>query len=83
LDPLELSFEFKQDAVFRDIETGEEINTQPWHIRQDYQTQVKEFIDYYKKGCRENQIDHVTISSHESYDRALIEYLLKRKRIGG
>ena len=83
LDPLELSFEFKQDAVFRDIETGEEINTQPWHIRHDYQAQVKEFIDYYKKGCRENQIDNVTISSQHSYDRALIEYLLKRKRIGG
>lgn len=83
LDPLELSFEFGQDAVFRDLETGEEINTQPWHIRADYQREVKKFIDHYKKICRENRIDHVTLSTKQSYDRALIEYLLKRKRTGG
>lgn len=83
LDPLELSFEFQQDAVFRDMETGEEINTQPWHIRLEYQAQVKEFLNQYKKVCRENQIDYVLLNTRESYDRALFEYLLKRKRIGG
>ncbi|NIR51816.1 DUF58 domain-containing protein [candidate division KSB1 bacterium] len=83
LDPLELSFEFEQDAVFRDVETGEQINTQPWHIRKDYQNQVAGFIDDYKKVCRENQIDYVTLNTSESYERALVEYLLKRKRIGG
>ncbi|MFQ5864731.1 MAG: DUF58 domain-containing protein [bacterium] len=83
LDPLELSFEFQQDALFKDMETGEEINTQPWHIRQEYQTQVEEFLNQYKKVCRENQIDYVLLNTKESYDRALFEYLLKRKKIGG
>ncbi len=83
IDPLELTFEFKQDAVFKDMETGEEISTQPWHIRKEYQTQVSEFINKYKKVCRENQIDYVTLNTKDNYDRALIEYLLKRKRIGG
>jgi uncharacterized protein (DUF58 family) len=83
MDPLELTFDFQQDAVFRDMETGEEINTQPWHIRRDYQTKVAEFLDHYKKVCRENQIDYVPINTKENYDRALFEYLLKRKRIGG
>ena len=83
LDPLELTFEFKQDAMFKDLETGEEINTQPWHIRLDYQNQIRTFIDNYKRVCRENKIDFVTLSTKESYDHALIEYLLKRKRIGG
>ncbi len=83
LDPLELSFEFHQDAVFKDMETGEEINTQPWHLRSEYQSHVKEFIHRYKKVCRENKIDYILLNTKESYDRALFEYLLKRKRIGG
>ncbi|MFQ5649711.1 MAG: DUF58 domain-containing protein [bacterium] len=83
LDPLELSFDFPQDAVFKDLESGEEINTQPWHIRNDYRAQVAEFNHMYKKFCREHQIEFVSLSTKQSYDRALIEYLLKRKRIGG
>jgi len=83
LDPMELTFEFKQDAVFKDLESGEEINTQPWHIRSEYQKQVSEFINTYKKFCREHKIDYVTLNTKENYDRALFEYLLKRKRIGG
>jgi len=83
LDPLEFSFEFNQDAVFKDMESGEEINTQPWHIRSEYQRQVSEFINTYKRFCREHQIDFVTLNTNEDYDRALFEYLLKRKRIGG
>jgi len=83
LDPLEFSFEFNQDAVFKDMESGEEINTQPWHIRSEYQKQVSEFINTYKKFCREHKIDYVTLNTNENYDRALFEYLLKRKRIGG
>lgn len=83
MDPLELSFEFKNDAVFKDLETGEELSTQPWHIRQEYQQEVQQFIKNYKKVCRENNVDYVNLSTAEDYDRALFEYLLKRKRIGG
>lgn len=82
-DPLELNFDFTQDAVFKDMETGEEITTQPWHIRLEYQKQVKNFIEYFKKNCRENRIDYVLLNTKEDYDRALFQYLLKRKRIGG
>jgi uncharacterized protein (DUF58 family) len=83
LDPLELSFAFERDAVFRDMESGMKINTQPWHIREEYQQQVQTFINTYKKFCREHKIDLITLSTEENYDRALFEYLLKRKRIGG
>ncbi|MFQ5706216.1 MAG: DUF58 domain-containing protein [bacterium] len=83
LDPLELSFEFESDAVFKDLETGQEVNTQPWHIRHEYQNQMQQFITRYKKVCRENNIDYIRLSTKENYDRALFEYLLKRKKIGG
>ncbi len=81
LDPLELSFDFGEDAVFRDLESGEELNTQPWHIRQEYRNQVAEFNQTYKKFCRERQIEFVSLTTRTTYDRALIKYLLKRKRL--
>ena len=83
LDPMERHFNFKQDAVFKDLETNEKLSTQPWHIRGEYRRLVTEFIDTYKKSCRENQIDYVLLDSRESFDKALLQYLMMRKRIGG
>ncbi len=83
LDPRELSFDFGQDAVFKDLESQEEMNTQPWHIRSDYQRQIQDFNNQYKKFCREHQIEFLSLNTKASYDLALLEYLLKRKRIGG
>lgn len=83
LDPMERSFNFRQDAVFKDMETDEELATQPWHIRGDYRQLMQNFLETYKKGCRESRIDYVLMDTSEDYDRALMEYLIKRKRIGG
>jgi len=83
LDPMEISFDFKRNALFKDLETNEKITTQPWHIRADYQKQIKKFIENYKRQCRLNKIDYVLIDTSWDFDRALMEYLLKRKRIGG
>lgn len=81
LDPMERSFAFGTDAVFRDMETKEELTTQPWHIQKAYQQSMKEFLDYYKKECRENNIDYVLLDTSMPFDKALFEYLNKRKRI--
>lgn len=81
LDPMERSFAFGTDAVFRDMETKEELTTQPWHIQKAYQQSMKEFLDYYKKECRENNIDYVLLDTSMPFDKALFEYLNKRRRI--
>jgi len=83
LDPMERSFNFRQDTVFQDLETSDQIATQPWHIRGDYRRLVAEYIASMKKSCLENRIDYVLIDTGESFDRALLQYLLKRKRLGG
>ncbi|MBI3787531.1 MAG: DUF58 domain-containing protein [Ignavibacteriales bacterium] len=81
LDPMERSFAFGTDAVFKDMETKEELTTQPWHIQKAYQQSMKEFLDFYKKECRENNIDYVLLDTSMPFDKALFEYLNKRKRI--
>lgn len=82
LDPFELNFNFSRNAVFQDMETGEKLPTQPWHIRGPYRKLVQKFITNYKKKCMENKIDYVLLDTTQEFDKALVQYLIKRKRIG-
>ena len=81
LDPLERSFAFGDDATFRDLETGEQMVTQPWHIRRAYGDAVTSFVERYKRECREHQIDYVLLDTSTPFDVALVEYLSKRQRL--
>ena len=82
LDPLERSFAFGSDAVFKDLETTEEMMTQPYHIQQAYQREMQAFLERYKRECRENNIDYVLLDTTMPFDTALFQYLNKRKKIG-
>lgn len=81
LDPLERSFAFGADALFRDLETKEEIMTQPWHIQSAYQSAFRDLLQEYERECREANIDYVLLDTQTPFDRALVEYLTKRKRM--
>ncbi len=81
LDPLERSFAFGNDAIFKDLETQEELMTQPWHIQKAYQQSMQEFLDFYKRQCRDNNIDYILLDTSTPFDKALFEYLNKRKRM--
>jgi len=81
LDPLERSFAFGGDAIFKDMETADEITTQPYHIQKAYRDEMHKFIEGYKKECRENNIDYVLLDTATPFDIALFEYLGKRKRM--
>lgn len=81
LDPLERSFAFGTDAIFRDIESREEVMTQPWHIQKAYQESMSQFLENYKRECRENAIDYILLDTSTPFDKALMEYLTKRRRL--
>jgi uncharacterized protein (DUF58 family) len=82
LDPKELSFEFDGDIEFEDLESGEKIRTYPWYIKEDYITAVNEFKREYQNQCREHLIDYQLLTTNHSLDVALMEYLIKRKKLG-
>ncbi|HTR81821.1 MAG TPA: DUF58 domain-containing protein [Bacteroidota bacterium] len=82
LDPLERSFAFGGDAVFKDLETSEELTTQPYHVQRAYQQDMRSFLERYKKECRENNIDYVLLDTATPFDAALFQYLNKRKKLG-
>jgi len=81
LDPLERSFVFGSDALFKDMETGEQLMTQPWHIQKAYQREFLAFLERYKRECRENYVDYVLMDTTTPFDVALTEYLHKRQRM--
>ena len=81
LDPLERSFAFGSDALFKDMETGEQLMTQPWQIQKAYQREFGSFLERYKRECRENYVDYVLMDTATPFDVALTEYLHKRERI--
>jgi uncharacterized protein (DUF58 family) len=78
LDPTERDFTFADEALFKDLETGEEISTLPWQIRSEYQRTMSAHIDRYRKECRQSFVDYVPLDTSVPYDYALFSYLGKR-----
>lgn len=81
LDPVELSFIEGNPVTLVDIETKEEIYSQPFAIQKSYREAMKEFIENYKKECRKNNIDYIMLSTETTFDKALTGYLNKRKKL--
>ena len=82
LDRKELEFNFNSRTKFMDMETGEEITTEPWHIRSNYNDLIKDLQNYYKYECRKNRIDYICLFTDQNLDIALTEYLNKRRKLG-
>jgi len=82
LDPMERSFAFGGDAIFKDMETTEQMMTQPGQIQKAYQHEMSAFLERFKRECRENAVDYVLLDTATPFDIALGEYLGKRERLG-
>lgn len=81
LDPLESNFAFDRDSIFIDLETNEEMTTQPHQIQKAYQEAMKSFLSRLKNECLNNSIEYNLIDTSMNFDKALISYLQKRSRI--
>ena len=81
LDPVEISFLDGNPVTLKDMETSEEIYSQPFAMQKAYQETIKEFIEKYKTECRKNNIDFITLSTSTPFDSALLSYLNKRKKL--
>ncbi len=81
VDPRERDFGFRDEAIFRDMETGEEITTLPWQIKKTYEGAFKEFTDTLALQCRQSRIDYHQIDTSTPFDSALYSFLGKRARL--
>jgi uncharacterized protein (DUF58 family) len=80
LDPHELTFPFKGSARFRDLESSEEVTTEPASVRTAYLRELAGLTLRYDRTLRGVGIDYVQLDSSQPLDFALLAYLAARSR---
>lgn len=81
LDPIEKSFGFDSDSIFVDLETGEQITTQPHQIQMAYQQAMNEYLSKLKNQCLNYGMEYNLIDTSQPFDKALISYFAKRSKL--
>jgi uncharacterized protein (DUF58 family) len=82
LDEAEVYFPFDGVIEFEDVEDEGKLTLDAKGMRRDYVQAVEEFREQYRTECAKASIDYVTMDTSVSFDKALMEYLLKRQRKG-
>jgi uncharacterized protein (DUF58 family) len=77
-DKAEIEFPFTDVISFHDLETDERLQIDPVFVRDVYKEQIEEFIEGYRRGCAETQIDYVMTDTSVPYDFMLSKYIAKR-----
>lgn len=81
LDPTEKTFNFSNDSIFVDMETNEELNTQPIQIRKAYIEAMNEHLFKLKSGCEKYGFDYNLIDTTMKFDAAMMSFFKKRSRL--
>ena len=81
LDKSEIDFIDGSAVTLKDIETGEEIYSQPYAIKKVYSEAMQEFLEKYKNECVKNNIDYSLVKTDSPFDITLLKYLTRRKRL--
>lgn len=82
LDEAETHFPFHGMVELEDPETKGKLALDADAFRRDYIREVEAFRDHYRRECRQANIDYVPLDTSMRFDKALLEYLLKRSARG-
>jgi len=81
VDPKEQDLDFNQNMNFIDLESNYNIIADSRLVKENYNKAFKKFSDYYKNECLRDKIDYNLVSTSESLDKTLLQYLIKRSQI--
>ncbi|MBS3742107.1 MAG: DUF58 domain-containing protein [Candidatus Cloacimonetes bacterium] len=81
MDKQEMDFDYHAKTRFVDMESGEEIITNPWEIKKEYLKKIESMQKFFSTKCKNAHIDYVPINTKTNYDKALYSYLIKRKKM--
>jgi len=81
VDPKEKDLDFNQNMNFIDLESNYNIIADSRLIKENYNKAFKKFSDYYKNECLRDKIDYNLVSTSDSLDKTLLQYLIKRSQI--
>jgi uncharacterized protein (DUF58 family) len=83
LDPLELNFQFRRPMRFLDMEGGPAIFAEPNDIADRYDKALQLYLARLKQVMLESAVDYQRISIDESYEQALVRFLVGRAQAKG
>ena len=73
LDRYELDFPFRRMSLFEDMETGDKLLADPLSLHEEYVKRMEDFINAYKEGCFESDIDYIPAETSQPYDLLHVE----------
>ncbi|HEY3324835.1 MAG TPA: DUF58 domain-containing protein [Planctomycetota bacterium] len=80
LDPNEITFPFDNVAEFRSLEnTSHKLRLDAPRVRKHYLERLERFVRLLREACHRFHYDHVMLQTDQPFDRALCEYLLRRR----
>jgi len=80
MDPMEISFDYKDVVEFRDLESGRRMLIDATSARAEYRQRYATFQDRLKKVCGLLQVDRAVLRTDQPLDRALFHYLSARSK---
>jgi len=81
LDRAELSFPFTKVVSLVDMETHQRLQIDPRYVKQAYLDEVNRFVEWWRRECADRSIEYILTPTDVPYDRMLLEYLARRKRL--
>lgn len=81
LDGMERDFAFEGATLFRDLETGQELEIDPRASRGQYLGRLADAEATYRKGLADAGIDYHRLDTRQPYDAALSAFLARRARV--
>ncbi|MEE2641032.1 MAG: DUF58 domain-containing protein [Planctomycetota bacterium] len=79
LDEAEVHFPFNGMCYFENPETSDRVKVDAHGFRKDYLAEITRFREQYQVGCQRAGVDYVPLDTSMPFDKALLEYLLKRR----
>jgi len=81
VDPKERNLDFNQNMNFIDLESNYNIIADSRLVKENYIKAFQKFSNYYKNECLRDKIDYNLVSTSDSLDKTLLQYLIKRSQI--
>lgn len=78
LAPEELSFPFKRESFFQDLELPRRMQVNPNTLRKQYLAEFRSFLDQLRQTLTDVGADHVTLRTDQDLGEVLAQYLHRR-----
>jgi uncharacterized protein (DUF58 family) len=79
LDPVEVTFDFEQPAVFHDVESGRDLHIDPAAVRADYLARLGAHLATIEAACAKLGVDYRRWTTDLPLEEVLFDFLRVRE----